>query len=888
MKKLGLNKLREMFYEFYEGKEHFRQPSFSLIPNEDKSLLIINSGMAPLKPYFSGQKTPPAPRMVTCQKCIRTADIENVGFTSRHGTFFEMLGSFSFGDYFKEQSIKWGWEFITEILELPQDKLWVSVYVEDQEAYDIWKDIIKVPEDKIVRLGKDDNFWEIGVGPCGPCSEIYYDRGEAHGCGSSDCKPGCECDRFMEFWNHVFTQFHRDAEGNYTDLAQKNIDTGMGLERLACIMQDVDSLFAVDTIASVIHAVERLAKTHYNNGALVDTKNGVPQPSKTDISIRIITDHIRSATFMIGDKIMPSNESRGYVLRRIIRRAVRHGYMLGIKESFLAGLAAEVIETCAGAYPDLEENREFILKIINIEETKFHETLKQGLNIIESEVAKLKDSGKTVLSGETAFKLHDTFGFPIDITEEIIEESGLSVDKIGFEACMTAQKEAGKKDAAENDRAWTIDSVDFVFDGKSEFTGYSETTGTATVKAMFWDRKPLSILNEGETGNVVFDVTPFYAEGGGQISDIGLIYSDDTEAEIIDVQKFQDVIFHTVKVTKGEVNPNEEFECLVNNRHRKFTARNHTATHILHKTLREVLGEHVHQAGSRVTDTELRFDFSHYESVSNEDLMKIEALVNAQIDNFHEVTASEMSLREAVKNGIIAQFTDKYGDIVRVMTIGDYSKELCGGIHVTNTGEIGAFKIISESGIAAGVRRIEAITGRAILERLEEKENTISETCSILKVKENLLIDKVTNTTETIKELKKSLDELKLSALASSSKDILKEAKEINGISVVTKKFNGYNIDELKMISDTLKAETCNLVLIFATINEDKVNFLVSITDDIVSKGYHAGKIIKEVAKVCGGGGGGKADMAQAGGKDATKVDEALKLAEEICENVES
>ncbi len=884
MERSGLNKLREAFYEFYEGKSHLKQPSFPLIPQDDNSLLIINSGMAPLKPFFSGQKKPPAPRMVTCQKCIRTADIENVGYTSRHGTFFEMLGSFSFGDYFKTESIKWGWEFITEVLELPVERLWVSVYVDDEETYEIWKNEIKVPEDKIVKLGKDDNFWEIGVGPCGPCSEIYYDRGEKYGCDNPDCKPGCECDRYIEFWNHVFTQYNRDADGNYSDLENKNIDTGMGLERLACIMQDVDSIFAVDTIEAVLHEVERISGVKYNNGELVEKiSDGSFIPSQTDISLRIITDHIRSASFMISDKIMPSNESRGYVLRRIIRRAIRHGYKLGINEPFMGNLSGIVVSTCAGGYPELEENRDFIKKIIDIEEKKFNETLKQGLSIIENHIKSLKKGKEDTLSGEKAFKLHDTYGFPIDLTEEIILEAGFKVDKDGFHEAMEIQKQSGKKDAAENDHAWTESSVDFVFEGESEFIGYDNTVVTTEVKGIFVNKKPVDVLREGEEGRVIFPVTPFYPEGGGQVSDIGLMYSDDSEAEIIEVNKFQNIIAHKVRVIQGEVNPNEEFNLIVDSGYRNHTSRNHTATHILHKALREVLGDHVQQSGSKVSDTELRFDFSHYEAISKEDLITIETLVNDKINDFLPVTWKEIPIKEAMKEGVTGIFTEKYGDVVRVLSVGDYSKELCGGLHVSNSGQIGSFKIVSESGIAAGVRRIEAVTGIAVLDALNTKESILDETATLLKATPAQLVDKLSAHIEEYKILKKELEELKKATLTSSSSNMLEEAKVINGVKLITKKLVGAQIDELRDISDTLKSETNNLILVLASINNDKVTFLVSITDDLVSKGYHAGKIVKEVASTCGGGGGGKANMAQAGGKDITKVDEALEKVENFC-----
>ena len=872
MKKLGLNEIREKFLDFYSSKEHFRRGSFPLIPQNDKSLLIINPGMAPLKPYFAGLETPPAPRMVTCQKCIRTADIENVGITSRHGTFFEMLGSFSFGDYFKEESITWGWEFLTEVMNMPEDKLWVTVYQDDDEAYNIWKNKIGFPEEKIVRLGKEDNFWEIGTGPCGPCSEIYFDRGEKYGCDNPDCKPGCDCDRYIEFWNHVFTQFSKQEDGTYEDLAHPNIDTGMGLERIACIMQGVDSIFDVDTIRFVLDEVCKVAGVKYHDGEKPE-----------DVSIRIITDHIRSATFMIGDTIMPSNEGRGYVLRRLIRRAVRHGKKLGIKGAFLSELVDKVVETSGGAYPELVDQKILIKKIIAQEEERFSKTLSQGLNIIDEYIEAMEKEGTDVLSGKRAFKLHDTYGFPFEITEEIIQEKGYKVDREDFDNFMAEQKNKGKIDAAKSDEAWKESEIDYLFNNNTTvFTGYENTEDTGVIKAMFKDQEELRIIEKGQTAMVILDKTPFYAKGGGQASDIGTIKGDGFEAKVLDVTKIKDVYAHKVKVVEGAITADETCHLKIDEIHRNNSARNHTCTHLLHQALRSVLGEHVHQAGSNVDDNVLRFDFSHYEGLSAEQLAEVQKIVNEKICEFLPVTCKQMAIKDAEESGAIGLFEDKYGDTVRVVSIGDYSKELCGGIHVANSGQIGAFKIVSESGIAAGVRRIEAVTGMALLNSLVSKEVVIAEAAATLKTKPELLNEKVSSMVAENKEMKKELDSLKQQSLNEESKLLINEAKEINGVRLITKAFKDVSINDLRGISDELKANNDNLALVFSTENGPKVTLLVSLTKDVVAKGYHAGNMIKEIAKAAGGGGGGKPDMAQAGAKDPAKIPEAFKVAESL------
>lgn len=871
MEKIGLNELREMFQEFYQSKDHYRAKSFPLIPRNDKSLLIINSGMAPLKPYFAGIEKPPAPRMVTVQKCIRTADIENVGYTARHGTFFEMMGSFSFGDYFKEESLVWGWEFMTEVLKLPEEKLWASVYEEDDEAYHIWKDVIGMPEEKIVRLGKDDNFWEIGTGPCGPCSEVYYDRGEEYGCDDPDCKPGCDCDRYIEFWNHVFTQFNSDGKGNYTDLEHKNIDTGMGLERIACIMQDVDSIFAVDTIETVLNAVSAKAGIPYQNGR-----------AETDVSIRIITDHIRSASFMVGDMILPSNEGRGYVLRRIIRRAARHGRKLGIQGAFLSDLVDHVVDTCAGAYPELEERHSYIKKIIGIEERKFSDTLNQGMQFIEGYIQEMRAEGSTVLSGDKAFKLHDTYGFPIDFTEEILKEEGLQVDIDGFEANMKKQVEAGQADASLSDEGWKEKSIDYLFDESSEFTGYDSVMETADIMGIFSDGKPLDVLKEGEEGTVVLNKTPFYTESGGQASDRGIIYNDDGRAFVKGMVKFNNVIGHRVKILNGSLKNGTQVEAMIEEPYRNRIARNHTATHMLHKALREVLGEHVAQAGSSVTADNLRFDFNHFEAMTKDQILKVEKQVNSKIDFFMPVEVREMSLKDAAKEGAVGLFEEKYGDTVRVVSVGDYSKELCGGTHVSNSGQIGAFRILSESGIASGVRRIEAITGTEVVSSLASCQLEIEKAASALKTTPEMLSEKTQDLVAENKARKKELDELKKKSLDTVADKLIDDSKEVNGIRFVARSFKNMDIDSLRTISDDVKSKHKNVAMVFAAQNDDKVIFLISLTDDVVAKGYHAGKMIKEVAAAAGGGGGGKADMAQAGGKDPEKIHKSFTVAESL------
>lgn len=869
MEKIGLNELRSMFQEFYQGKDHFARKSFSLIPEKDKSLLIINSGMAPLKPYFAGLETPPSKRMTTCQKCIRTGDIDNVGYTSRHGTFFEMLGSFSFGDYFKIESIVWGWEFITDVLKMPEDKLWATVYEEDQEAYDIWKNKIGLPSERIVRLGKDDNFWEIGTGPCGPCSEIYFDRGEKYGCENPDCKPGCECDRYVEFWNHVFTQFNRDEAGNYTPLAHPNIDTGMGLERLACIMQDVDSIFNVDTIQFILNAIVKLSGVPYQNGV-----------AKTDVSIRIITDHIRSVTFMIADGILPSNEGRGYVLRRLLRRAARHGKLLGIQGPFLADLSKKVIEVSGTAYPELEERRDYIHKILTVEEDKFSTTIDQGTAIIHDYVKELNEAGKTVLSGDKVFKLYDTYGFPLELTQEILEENNCTADVDGFNQHMLHQKEqarAARK--SEEEEGWSDDAVLFADQEPTEFTGYETLISKVVVKGLFLDKQPVNQLAKGDSGILLLDKTPFYAESGGQASDIGTIHGEKGSLDVIFVSKVKGIYSHKVTVLNGNIQLGESVTAQVSASDRNNTARNHTSTHILHKALKDILGNHVEQAGSNVTSDGLRFDFTHFESISKEDLQKVEDIVNDKINFFLPVNTEIMSVQEAMNSGATALFGEKYGDTVRVVSVGDYSTELCGGTHITNSGQIGAFRILSENGVAAGVRRIEAITGAGLYKKLRAEEDLIHAAAETLKTNVSGLLNRITAISDELKTSKKELEELKKQSMNSGLDDMIANAKEIKGVKLITNSFTDFDINDLRNLSDGIKAVSKGVIIVFATENNGKVTFMVSVSDDLLEQGYHAGNLIKQIAAAAGGGGGGKADMAQAGAKDPSKIKEALDLA---------
>lgn len=871
MEKIGLNELREMFLSFYQSKEHYRRQSFSLVPHNDKSLLLINSGMAPLKPYFTGMQTPPSKRMTTCQKCIRTGDIENVGHTSRHGTFFEMLGSFSFGDYFKHESLNWGWEFITEVLKMPVDKLWATVYEDDDQAYDIWKNEIGMPEERIVRLGKDDNFWQHGLGPCGPCSEIYFDRGEKYGCDNPDCKPGCECDRYVEFWNHVFTQFDAAEDGTYSDLANPNIDTGMGLERLACIMQGVESIFDIDTVRYILDGVVEASGVEYKDGEL-----------ETDVSIRIITDHLRSMTFMIADSITPGNGGREYVLRRIIRRAARHGRMLGIKGTFLSELVDRVIETSGDAYPELKERRDMIKKVVAVEEATFAATIDQGMRFINEYIAEMKKTGSTVLDGDKAFKLHDTYGFPIDLTREILEEEGYSVDQKGFEDAMEEQKKRSQGASDMKEAGWDNASAEAVIETETEFTGYETLRSEGRILAIIKDGKSVDVATEGDEVTIILDRTPFYAVSGGQATDTGIMTADGVNVRVKEVTKSAGVFSHMVTVEEGSISVGDMLDCAVDTIRRNKTACNHTATHMLHAALRKVLGDHVKQAGSSVTSDTLRFDFNHFQAVTAEELEKVENIVNEKIAEFIDVNTKVMPISEAQEEGAMALFDEKYGDFVRIVSVGDYSVEFCGGTHIANSGQIGAFKIVSESGTASGVRRIEAVTGQEILARYNDCETLIRNTAGILKSNRDNLMDKSASLMDEIKKLKKEIEELKKAEMSKDLDSLIDTAETINGIKLITKQFEDYNINDLRSLSDDIKASNKGVAMVFATVTGPKVTFLVSLTDDLVESGLHAGKMIKEVAAAAGGGGGGKADMAQAGAKDSSKIPDAFVKATEL------
>ena len=837
MKNLGVNEIRDMFRDFFVSKDHYPGASSSLIPRNDKSLLIINSGMAPLKPYFAGTETPPKKRMTTCQKCIRTNDIENVGKTARHGTFFEMLGNFSFGDYFKKESLQWGWEFCTEWLEMPKEKLWATIYENDDEAYEIWKDMIGMPEEKIVRLGKDDNFWEIGLGPCGPCSEIYYDRGPEWGCGKPDCKPGCDCDRYLEFWNHVFTQFDRQEDGSYPRLAHPNIDTGMGLERLACILQGVDSIFDVDTVKFIRDAVCDMAGVEYMAGN-----------HSVDVSVRIITDHLRSMTFMIGDGILPSNEGRGYILKRIIRRAARHCKLLGITQANpLVELAESVVKTSGGAYPELVENHDYIMKIIKIEEDNFAKTLDRGMEILDGYVEDMEAAGSTVLAGDLAFKLYDTYGFPLELTQEILEEKGKTVDEEGFKANMDAQKELARANQRDTEGDAWRDASEYSHFDPTVFLGYTEEKA---------DSKVLYVGDFDENRKfIIFEATPFYATSGGQVYDTGTAQVDDKVLRIVDVIKENGIYLHVIdpedtgfamRVKKGD---EAHLEIDAVRRHR--IARGHSATHLMQQALRDVLGKHVMQAGSYVDDNYLRFDFNHFQPMTKEEIRKVEEIVNEKVDEYLPISMVEMPIEEAKKLGAMAIFGEK-------------------------------FKIISEAGIAAGVRRIEAITGSKVISYLEGKETTINTVASALKSSESDLTRKAAQVMADIKTLESTIKSIKSDEISSSVDDIIASAKEIGGVKLICKKFENTDIDQLRNISDAVRGKADNVILVLAAVNGGKVTFIVSVSEDLIGKGYHAGKLIKDIAAAAGGGGGGKANMAQAGAKDPSKVEAALAKAEEL------
>ncbi len=870
MEKLGLNEIREKYLSFFESKEHLRLPSFSLVPENDPSLLLINAGMAPLKPYFTGRQVPPKSRVTTCQKCIRTPDIERVGKTARHGTFFEMLGNFSFGDYFKHDATKWAWEFVTEVLKMPKDKLWVTIYQDDDEAFDIWTQHVGVDADRIVRMGKEDNFWEIGTGPCGPCSEIYFDRGEENGCGSPDCKLGCDCDRYVEFWNLVFTQFEKQEDGTYERLAKPNIDTGMGLERIACIMQGVLSLFDVDTIKAIRDEVCRLAKVEYGKDA------------KTDVSVRVVTDHIRSTVFLLSDGVTISNEGRGYVLRRLLRRAARHGRLLGIEGTFLYNLADTVIEASKGAYPNLSENAESIKAKIKKEEERFAQTIDAGFAILNSFLEN-SENGK-IFSGKDAFKLYDTYGFPIDLTREILEERGIEIDEEGFNNEMNAQRERARAAAKMTEVGWEDTIADALAKvNPTEFVGYDNLETEGTIIALVTDSGNVDTLGEGEQGIIVLDKTSFYGEGGGQVGDVGTITTSDAKATVTDTKKTPDgKYYHIVTVTEGEFAVSDKATLAVDKMVRKLVQANHSATHILDGVLKRMFSESVSQAGSLVNSDRLRFDFTFDRAVTAEEIAEIEKCVNAEIVKAHNVTWENMGIDDAKAKGAVAVFGDKYGDTVRVVTMGDCSMELCGGCHVSNTSEVGLFKILSEAGVAAGVRRIEAVTGLGVLNEIYAMQDVLNKTSAALKCSVNDLDKKAASLMDELKKAESKIEQLNSKFAKDSAGDILSGAKEINGITVVTGRIDGATVDALREIGDDFKAKTPCGVIVLASSDGEKATFVAMSTKDAIGKGAKAGDIVREVAKIAGGGGGGRPDSAQAGGKDVSKIDEALLVVESL------
>ncbi len=867
MQNLGLNEIREKYLSFFESKDHLRLPSFPLVPQNDASLLLINAGMAPLKPYFTGKETPPKKRVTTCQKCIRTPDIERVGKTARHGTFFEMLGNFSFGDYFKKEVTGWAWEFITKVLEIPEDRLWVSVYEEDLEAVEIWTKLVGVNPDRIVYLGKEDNFWEIGTGPCGPCSEIYFDRGESFGCGSPDCAVGCDCDRFVEFWNLVFTQFDKDENGTYNRLEHPNIDTGMGLERIACIMQGVTSLFEVDTIRKVLdHAAE-----------MANVKYGADE--KTDISLRVITDHIRSTVFLVSDGVLPDNEGRGYVLRRLLRRAARHGRLLGITEPFLYKIAKTVAEESASAYPELEEKFDYIEKVIKTEEERFSKTIDQGLVILNDYIKETKNSGKNILSGENAFMLYDTFGFPIDLTREITEEANMEIDEDGFVALMNEQKEKARIARGNMEEAGWDEDIFSAIKTETDFDGYENDEAVGKVVAIAVSGELKDSAEKGELITIVLDKTSFYAESGGQVGDSGIIVSDSCKIDITDTKKQNGKFMHIGTVAEGKVNVGDTVTTKFDVLRRAAIKRNHSSAHLLQAALKSVLGDHVSQAGSYVSENRVRFDFSHFSAMTPEEIAQVERKVNEQILNALPVETLVLGIEEAKKMGATALFGEKYGDTVRIVKMGDFSMEFCGGCHVKNTGNIGLLKIVSESGVAAGVRRIEGVTGFGILGLLENTETVINNISELVKSNSQETEKKVTSIIEENKNLKRELESLKAKIANSSIGSLADSAEDVNGIKVIAHRLDdGLDMNTLRSAGDTLKQKLDCAVIVLASAADGKVNLISMATAEAIKKGAHAGNIIREVAKLTGGGGGGKPDSAQAGGKDASKINDALAL----------
>ena len=864
----SLNDLREKYLSFFESKGHLRLPSFSLVPNGDKSLLLINSGMAPMKKYFTGEVTPPRSRVTTCQKCIRTPDIEQVGKTARHGTFFEMLGNFSFGDYFKKEATAWAWEFCTKILDMPVDKLYVTIYENDDEAFEIWTKQNGVDPSHIVRLGKEDNFWEHGSGPCGPCSEIYFDRGEKYGCGSPDCGPGCECDRYTEFWNNVFTQFDNDGNDNYTPLDHPNIDTGMGLERLACIMQGVDNIFEVDTVQNTMKKITEIAGVHYHDDA------------KNDISLRVITDHVRSSTFMIGDGVIPSNNGRGYVLRRLIRRACRHGRLLGVNEPFLYKVCDTVLEDNKVAYPELKDKAELIKKVILSEEESFGKTIDAGLALLDEYIANTQG---TVFSGEDAFKLNDTFGFPLDLTKDVLEEKGMTVDEDKFNELLANQKataRAARKDAGAD--AWKGSSVKIEAE-PTVFVGYTDMSAQASVLAIInADGELADMLGAGEKGTVVVDKTPFYAMSGGQVGDTGCI----GDFNVVDTSKNADGIYLHNGTAGGVISVGDKVNAQIDVDRREAIMRNHTAAHLLQAALREVLGTHVEQAGQLVNENEVRFDFTHFNAMTDYEIQRVETLVNNFIMNAESVTMQEMPIEEAKKMGAMMLFGEKYGDIVRVVKAGDFSTEFCGGTHVSNSGKLGMFKIISEASVASGVRRITALTGNNLMSYLNSQENVVKSLSATLKTSENDVEDKVASLAAQVKSQEKEISNLNAEITKLKSADMFSKPVMVGDIEVFTVRIDGSTPDALRSMGDDLKASNDNAVAVIAGVNGEKATIVAVCGKNAIAKGIKAGDVVKQVAKLAGGGGGGRPDSAMAGAKDISKLDDAVSAAAEIVKQI--
>ena len=873
MEKYGVNELRKMFLDFFKSKDHLVMNSFSLVPHNDNSLLLINAGMAPLKPYFTGAEIPPKRRVATCQKCIRTGDIENVGKTARHGTFFEMLGNFSFGDYFKREAIHWSWEFLTEVVGLDPERLYPSVYLEDDEAFDIWNKEVGVAKDRIFRFGKEDNFWEHGAGPCGPCSEIYYDRGEKYGCGKPGCTVGCDCDRYMEVWNNVFTQFENDGEGHYELLKQKNIDTGMGLERLAVIVQEVDSIFDVDTMQALRDKVCEFAHTTYKED---ETK---------DISIRLIVDHIRSATFMISDGIMPTNEGRGYVLRRLIRRAARHGRMLGIEGTFLSKLSHTVIEGSKDGYPELEEKKDFIFKVLAQEEEKFSKTIDQGLSILSGLETEMAAAGEKILSGTNAFMLYDTYGFPLDLTKEILEEKGYEIDEDGFKACMEEQRVKARNARAVTNYmgadATVYDQIPAAI--TSEFVGYDTLTCESKITVLTTEAELTEALTEDMHGTVIVEKTPFYATMGGQNGDKGEITCAGGRFVVEDtIHLLGGKIGHVGYMAEGMIKNGDTVTLTVDEAYRKNICKNHSATHLLQKALKTVLGAHVEQKGSLVTPDRLRFDFAHFQAMTPEEIEKVEAIVNEEIAKALPVETKVMSLEEAKKTGAMALFGEKYGDSVRVVCMGDFSRELCGGTHVANTSEIATFKIVSEAGVAAGVRRIEALTGDGVFAYYKEAEKELAEAAKLLKTTPAGILEKIAGLQNEIKALQSENESLKSKLAKDALGDVMDQVCEVNGVKFLPAKVEGVDMNGLRDLGDQLREKIGEGVVLIASVTDGKVSLMAAVTDGAMKQGAHAGNLIKGIAALVGGGGGGRPNMAQAGGKNPAGVDAALEKAKEV------